>query len=154
MPGVTIHATFDQEALNVVVDSAKDLNDNPVIFKELSRIATVKRQLEEALAQVSQVESDAKKVIADKASQSDPNWKVIVGPGYKINRKKTGAVYVVTDEAKAQAFFKPPTPPKPSLDTDKIKDYIETESKLPDGIEKNPKRGESITMTVDPEDEK
>lgn len=146
MSKVEISLTLDIGKLQTVVETAKDLNDNPAVFKELAKIAAAVEEVEGVLAQVEEVGNQAKEVIDQKAQSIDPNWSVIKGAGYKINRKPYGDVFIITDEAKAKAFLKKP---KPKVDTGKVKEYRELNSKLPDGIEDNPKRGKTITIKTE-----
>lgn len=146
MSVLKINFAIDPEKLRDVIKEAKQLDQNPQVFKQLSQVAAARAQIKAADDAVKAIENEAKALINERAKQTDKNWTVIVGPGYKINRSQTGAVYLIEDEAKAAEFIKKQDP---AADTDKVKEYHETESKLPPGVVENPERGDKISIKVD-----
>lgn len=145
MNKITISLEINVDELKSEIENADSLNDNQKVFKQLALVGIAKKQVEDALELVKQVESQAKLLIDDKAKALyGVNWSAIAGQGYKVTKSLTGTVYEIGDPEKAKEYIKVEVKP----DSDKIKDYIKSHSSLPDGIDYNPNRGSSIKITV------
>lgn len=142
-----IEHEIDVEGLKKIIDEALDFNENEMIFGQLSAVTTAKKELEASLKKVEEVEKEAKGLINAKAKALyGTDWKVIAGRGYKITRSNTGAVYTTNPEVKVSKKFLKVVE---SVDTKAVELALEKTEKLPKGIEYNPKRGESLRITVD-----
>lgn len=143
---MTIEANIDIEWLKGILDSITDLETDEEIFGALAQLQTVKDQLDEAYEALGDIESEVKSLINNKAKALyGPEWEVIKGHGFKISRSKTGDKYNLTGETVATEFVKI----KQSVNSKAVEEYITENQKLPDGIEINVNRGESIRIKVE-----
>lgn len=141
---IIINAELDLEALQKIADDALTLDDNAELFAKLAEFATAKGQIDEALDAIKRAEVQVKGIINAKAKQLyGNNWQAIAGPGYKISRSFTGAKYEQTGAAPEQFIII-----KQSVDSKAVDNYVKANSALPEGIEINQARGESIRITV------
>lgn len=146
MEPVKINATLDLQASLDAIKASKTLKDDKLVFEKLAEFQAVKDQLAAAKEQLDDVEQQVKQAINDRAKATYGNqWDSIVSDGYKITRSFTGSVFNVGDPAKVgDEFLKVELKPE----TKKIEDYIKSKGSLPEGLDYNPDRGESIRITV------
>lgn len=138
-----INTTLDLDPFLTKIKYAKNLEDKE-FFGELAKIQSVKDELKDIQEAVEDVERQVKQAINDRAKALyGDNWQAIKGEGFKISRSMTGAVYSVTDKADDK-FIQLSVRP----DTKAIDSYIETKGELPGGVDFNPKRNESLRITV------
>lgn len=143
---VTLHYELDTEALAHIIEAASELNDNEQIFAKLVELTTIKTEIQDILDIVEKAEREAKDAIKTKAKTLYGNdWQAIKGNGYKISRVPTGSVYTLNPDVKVKKEF---LEIKESVNTKAVELELEKTGKLPKGIEINPKRGESIRITV------
>lgn len=141
-----INHEVDLEGLKAIVEGAADLNDNQEMFQSLSRISAAKKELKDILDELEDYEAGAKNLILQKARQLyGSDWQTISGKGYKITRSATGNVFIRNPDLKVAKKY---VEIKESLKTKLIQEDLEKTGKLPEGIEVNPQRGESIRITI------
>lgn len=141
---IKIEAEFDLDKLRDIIEKAKDLNDNPKLFKNLVEIEKIKNEAKDIVEQVEKIQTEAKGLIDSKAKALYGNsWEGIKGNGYKISRSPTGSVFDIIGTV--QKKFKVV---KESVDTKLVEKYIKEKGKLPAGLEYNKSRGHSIRITV------
>lgn len=139
-----LNISIDLEPFTKAVESAQGLEDNDVLFHELSKIKFAKRELEALNEAFDGIEKLVKQTINDRAKASyGKDWQVIKGTGYKITRSLTGSVYSLLPEADPD-FYKV----KLSPNTRTIGDFVKDKGTLPKGVELNDQRSESIIITV------
>lgn len=148
MKNLELTIKVDLEAITKAVEESKTLEDNELLFAKLSSFAFEKKQVEAFNDAFEQVERMVKQVINDKAKALyGPNWMAIKGQNYKITRSLTGSVYQILDLEKVPEDI---LKVKMDIDSDKVKDYVKANSKLPEGLTVNPNRSESLRITVTP----
>lgn len=141
-----IELEIDIDSIKQAIEDAVDLNDNEAIFKELVSFEKAKKQLKDAMEQITSVEDTAKGLINSKANALyTSSWEAIQGHGYKITKSPTGSVFSMEKGAKVPKQF---LVIKESVDTKLVNKYIKEEGKLPKGLVYNPTRGQSIRITV------
>lgn len=146
MAKVEVDVQADVDELLELITKVKDLEDSEELFKKLSGIQTVKDALGRAQDIVTSAEGQVKTAINDKAKSLYGNqWQVIAGNGYKITRSMTGSVYDIAD---IEAIDDKLTTTKTTVNTKAVEKAIQETGKLPEGVELNPKRGESIQIKV------
>jgi len=137
---------IDVAKLKESITEATKLEDNNEMFLQLSNTSKAKQVIKDVLDELESVESEAKSLINNKAKTLyGVDWQAIVGEGYKINRQPTGNVYIRNPEIPVNKKF---IEIKESINTKVVDAYIEKEGKLPNGIEINPTRGESIRISI------
>lgn len=137
---------IDEEALKNSIQEADDLNNNEEMFEKLTQIAVAKKELSEALDQITSIESLAKSEIDSRAKTLyGINWQAIAGSGYKISRSFTGAVYNINPEVKPNKKY---LVVKETVNTKAVEAELEMSGKLPKGIEPNKSRGSMLRITL------
>mgnify|MGYP001613831070 CR=1 FL=1 len=146
MKPLELSLLIDLEGITKAVENSKNLNDNELVFANLSKIAFDRKQLDALNDAFEEVERMVKQAISSKAKALyGDDWQVIKGDGYKIGRSFTGSVYELIDPDKVDpAYLKVKFTP----DTKAIEIYRETNDKLPDGVTINEQRNESIRIAV------
>lgn len=143
---VKIEAEFDLTELQKTVNDALDLKDNATLFGQLAAIAKAKAEVADLKDAIDKIEADAKGLINAKAKALyGDNWQAIAGPGYKISRSFTGSKYDIVDPEKVAPEL---LVVKYSVDSKAVENVVKATSELPQGIEVNQARGESIRLTV------
>jgi hypothetical protein len=136
----------DLKALLESIAKSGDLGNDPEVFNALAEVERVKASFKAAQKKLDEIEKQAKEVINGRAKALyGDNWSVIKDSEdrYKILRTPTGSVFEATDDADDE-FLKLQI----SVDTDKVETFIKENSKLPEGIQYNPNRGQSIRINV------
>lgn len=137
---------IDDEALKSSIFEATDLNDNEAMFAKLTEISKAKKELADALDQISSLESLAKNEIDNRAKTLYGNdWQAIAGSGYKISKSYTGAVYNISPDVKPAKKY---LVIKESINTKVVEAELEVSGKLPKGIEPNKSRGTMIRISL------
>ena len=137
---------IDDEALKANILEATDLNDNEAMFERLTEIAKAKKELSDALDQITSLESLAKSEIDSRAKTLYGNdWQAIAGSGYKISKSYTGAVYNISPDVKPAKKY---LVIKESINTKVVEAELEVSGKLPKGIEPNKSRGTMLRITL------
>ena len=137
---------IDDEALKSSILEATDLNDNEAMFAKLTEISKAKKELSDALDQITSLESLAKSEIDSRAKTLYGNdWQAIAGAGYKISRSFTGAVYNISPDVKPAKKY---LVIKESINTKVVEAELEVSGKLPKGIEPNKARGTMIRISL------
>lgn len=137
---------IDEEALKSSILEATDLNDNEAMFAKLTEISKAKKELADALDQISSLESLAKSEIDSRAKTLYGNdWQAIAGSGYKISKSYTGAVYNISPDVKPAKKY---LVIKESINTKVVEAELEVSGKLPKGIEPNKSRGTMIRISL------
>lgn len=143
---ININASFDLQELRDSIQSVDRVEDAEAFFEQLTRISKAKAELAALSDALASVEQEAKGLINAKAKALyGEDWQTVKGHGFKITRSRTGAVYDITGKPQAK-FVKV----KKSVDSKAVEEFIvRNDGKLPAGIDYNPKRGESIRITVE-----
>ena len=137
---------IDDEALKSSILEATDLNDNEAMFAKLTEISKAKKELADALDQISSLESLAKSEIDSRAKTLyGKDWQAIAGSGYKISKSYTGAVYNISPDVKPAKKY---LVIKESINTKVVEAELEVSGKLPKGIEPNKSRGTMIRISL------
>ena len=137
---------IDDEALKASISEAGDLNNNEAMFEKLTEITKAKKELADALDQITSLESLAKSEIDSRAKTLyGKDWQAIAGAGYKISKSYTGAVYNISPDVKPAKKY---LVIKESINTKVVEAELEVSGKLPKGIEPNKSRGTSIRITL------
>lgn len=143
---ITLNYELDEEKLAESINEAIKLEDNEQMFNNLCEVKRAKLELEDALEKLEKIEVVAKGLINSKATQLYGNsWQTIVSKDYKITRSKTGNIYVLNPDIKVNKKFLKIVE---SIDTKLVDAELEKTQKLPQGIEINPNRGDSIRITL------
>lgn len=143
---ITLNYKLDEESLAKSINEAIKLEDNEQMFNNLCEVKRAKMELENALEELDKIEIIAKGLINSKAKQLYGNdWQTIAGNGYKITRSKTGSIYILNPMVKANKKF---LEIKETINSKAVDAEIEKNGKLPNGIDINPNRGESLRITI------
>lgn len=143
---ITLNYELDEEKLAKTINEAIRLDDNEQMFNHLCEVKRAKLELENALEKLDKIEVIAKGLINSKAKQLYGNdWQTIAGNGYKITRFKTGSIYILNPMVKANKKF---LEIKETINSKAVDAEIEKNGKLPNGIDINPNRGESLRITI------
>lgn len=144
MSKLVVHAEIDLDTTLVHIADAPELESSEAVFEGLSQIAAAKAEANRVLDEVVAAELQVKQAINDKAKALyGPNWEAIKGERFKIVRYRTGSIYELAGEADPE-FLKVTT----TVDSDAVDKYVTERETLPEGIEINPNRGETIRITV------
>lgn len=143
---ITLNYELDETKLAESINDAIKLEDNEQMFSHLCEVKRAKLELEDALEKLEQIEVVAKGLINSKAKELyGTDWQTIASSNYKITRSKTGNIYVMNPDIKVNKKFLKIVE---SLDTKLIDEELEKTQKLPQGVEINPNRGDSIRITL------
>jgi hypothetical protein len=146
MTNLKLELDLDFAGISDRLEKAEKLEDNELLFGALAMIDFEKRKLAAANEAFEAVEREVKQKINDKANALyGTNWAAIKGNGYKITKSSVGSVYTIVGQT-GEDFVEVKLAPK----TKAINDFVKAHSTLPEGIEYNPNRGESIRITVKP----
>lgn len=141
---IEIKFTVSKSATLEAIADATSLQDDNEVFKSLSVLADIKDDLKSIEAPINELYGAVLQAISKKAQELYGNdWKVIKGDNYSISRSYSGAVYQITDDTPEQ-FIRLERKPN----TDEIENYIKDNSKLPEGVDYNPDRNESIRIKL------
>lgn len=143
---IELNYKLDEIKLADTINDAIKLEDNEEMFNQLCQVELAKKDLEDALEKLEQIEVIAKGLINSKAKELyGIDWQTIVSKNYKITRSKTGNIYVINPDIKVNKKFLKIVE---SLDTKLIDEELEKTQTLPKGVELNPSRGDSIRITL------
>lgn len=146
---LTQEELVDTEMVSTIIQQSKDLQGTDV-FEKLSQFQEVKNSLGDAADTLKSLEAEVKSLINSKAKALfGVEWKAIAGHGFKITRSGTGSVYESPEIDKVDKNF---VEVKKSLNSKAVDEFIKENSKLPNGIMYNPRRGEQIRITVNGND--
>lgn len=149
-PAEDIKATVEIKLAPITqaIEKSKDLKADRKVFTELAQVALARKEVEDILDQIEAVEREVKLAVNARAKALyGEDWTAVQGPGFKFSRSFGGSIYDIPEPAKVDTKFLKVTV-RPN--TDKINEFRETKNALPDGIELNPNRNESIKITVKP----
>jgi len=141
---ISINANIDLKALREQIEKATKIEDGEKFFESLSEVYAIKDEISAAIDNIISIETDVKGLINTKAKALYGNeWQAISGKTFKITRSRTGDIYTIIGKV-APRFKKV----KESVDSKAVDNYVAKNGKLPDGIEINDQRGESIRVTL------
>jgi hypothetical protein len=141
---IEISFSVSKSATLDAINKATDLQNDSDVFRSLSVLAEIKDDIKEIETPINELYKQVIQAISKKAQELyGKDWKVIKGNDYSISRSYSGAVYQITDDTPDQ-FIKIERKPN----TDEIENYIKENSKLPDGVDYNPDRSESIRVKL------
>lgn len=141
---INLEIKIDEDKLKSVIEASLSLKDDEQFFEQLSSVELAKKELKDALEVVETLESEAKGLINAKAKALyGSDWDVIKGQKFKIGRSPTGSVFSIIGKPDKQ-FLEV----KESVNTMAVEAYVLENSSLPEGLDYNPARGESIKITV------
>jgi len=143
---IELNYKLDEIKLGKTINEAVKLDDNEQLFNKLCEVKRAKRELENALEALDKIDLIAKGLINAKAKELyGNNWTVIAGQGYKISRFKTGNIYMRNEDIPVNKKF---IIIKELINSKAVESEIEKTGKLPKGVEINPKRNDSIRITI------
>lgn len=150
MKSLKLNISINLESITKAVEESKTLDDNELLFAQLSSFALDRKQVDAFNEAFEEVERMVKQVINDKAKALyGSHWKAISGTGYKITRSNTGSTYEISEPEKVEDSF---LKVKFSVNSREVENYIKANSKLPEGLIYNPNRSESIRIKIENDD--
>lgn len=152
MKKLSLNIEINLEPIVKAIEGSKTLDDNELLFAQLSAIEFDKEQINLLQESFDKVYKEIKQVINDKAKALyGPKWSAIQGKNYKITRSLTGSVYQIIDLDKIPEDL---LKVEMTVESKLVEDYIKSNSKLPEGLGYNPNRNESLRIKVNPNDDK
>ena len=143
---VELHKVIDADSIEKTIRKSKDLQNDESVFSDLAWLMDNKRMVDNLLDEWEDLERKIKQALNDKAKGLlGPNWKALDGDGFKLRRSLTGSVYEMSEPDKVDDEF---VEVKLSVKTKEVETNIKENSKLPEGLSYNPKRNESIRISI------